>query len=174
MKLFIGLFVGMIFLLSFQLHAFGVDSSKIGVVDMQKLQLKSKAFQVIKEKYMKKAQSLQKRLENEKNNVLALEEELKKQSMMLSLDAKEDKRKELGKKTRHYKYLQEEFLQEMKEAEVEAVRSVGTEIAKIVAEIGKAQGYLMILEKRAVGFLYNSEEIDITDHVIEAYDKMKQ
>ena len=99
---------------------------------------------------------------------------MRKQSLMLSLDAKEDKRKELGQRSRRYKYLENEFLQEKKEMEVETVRIVGTDIQKIVEEIGKKDNYTMILEKRAVGFLYNDEKIDITDEVIKAYDKMKQ
>ena len=99
---------------------------------------------------------------------------MKKQSLMLSFDAKEDKRKELGKRSRHYKYLENEFLQEQKELQMELVRVVGQEIQKIVEDIGKRQGYLMILEKRAVGVLYNDDKIDITDEIIREYDRKKK
>lgn len=174
MKHYIGLFVGIVFLFCFPLHVCGAESFKVGVVDIQKLQQDSTAFQKIKDDYIKKLEPKAKELEREQSELIKIEEELRKQSLMLSLDAKEDKRKELAKRTRHYKYLENEFHQERKEMEVETVRIVGQEIQKIVEEIGKRDGYTMILEKRAVGFLYNDEKIDITDEVIKAYDKLKK
>lgn len=174
MKHFVGLLVGIIFLFGTQFHAYGADSCKLGVVDIQKFQEESVAFQKVKEQYISKLEPARKQLEEEKAELAKIEEELRKQSLMLSLDAKEDKRKELGKKGRRYKYLENEFLQEMKEMEVETVRIVGNEIQQIVEDIGKKEGYTMILEKRAVGFLYNDEKIDITEQVIKAYDKMKK
>ncbi len=170
----IGLLSAIIFLFCFQLHAHGADGCKVGVVDIQKFQQKSMSFQKIKEHYIKRLEPKAKDLEREQGELIKIEEELRKQSLMLSLDAKEDKRKELGKRTRRYKYLENEFLQERKEMEVETVRIVGREIQEVVEEIGKRDGYIMILEKRAVGFLYHDEKIDITDDVIKAYDKMKQ
>jgi len=174
MKHYIGLLMGVVFLFGLQLHAYGGESGKFGVVDIQKFQQKSVAFQKVKEDYINKLEPARKELEKEKAELMSLEEELRKQSMMLSLDAKEDKRKELGQKTRRYKYIENEFLQEMKEMEVETVRIVGAEIQDIVTEIGKRDGYIMILEKRAVGFLYNDDKIDITDQVIKAYDRQKK
>ncbi len=174
MKRFFRLLIGIIFVFGFQLYAYGADGCKIAVVDMQKFMGKSRSFQKISEDYMKKVESKKKALEQEEDALRNIKEELKKQSMMLSLDAKEDKLKELAKKSRHLKYLENEFIQEMKEVEVETMRRVGKEIAGVVEKIGKDKGYLMILEKRPAGFLYNDEKIDITDDVIKAYDEMKQ
>lgn len=164
-----------IFLFVFSLpcaHAAG--ACKIGVVDIQKFQEKSVAFQKVKENYIKRLEPSKRNLEKEKEELEKITDELKKQSLMLSFDAKEDKRKELGKRSRHYKYLENEFLQEQKELQMELVRVVGQEIQKIVEDIGKRQGYLMILEKRAVGVLYNDDKIDITDEIIREYDRKKK
>ncbi|RLB20287.1 MAG: hypothetical protein DRG76_11330 [Deltaproteobacteria bacterium] len=146
---------------------------KIGLIDMEKFQQKSVAFQRIKLKLERKFENLKKKLDAEKKEVMKLEEELKKQSLMLSLDAKEDKRRELERKKRYYKYLYNEFSQEMKEAEQDAKRMVSNEIEKIVEKIGRAQGYTIILERRTLGLIYYEESIDITDQVVAAYDKMK-
>ena len=146
---------------------------KIGLIDMEKFQQKSVAFQRIKLKLERKFENLKKKLDAEKKEVMKLEEELKKQSLMLSLDAKEDKRRELERKKRYYKYLYNEFSQEMKEAEQDAKRMVSNEIEKIVEKIGRAQGYTIILERRTLGLIYYEDSIDITDQVVAAYDKMK-
>jgi outer membrane protein len=174
MKHFMGLIVGIVFLLGFQLNAFSGDAIKIGVVDLQKLQRDSSAFQKLSESYMKALDSKKQEFEKEKASMLALEEEMRKQNMMLSLDAKESKMKEYGKKGRRLKYLESELRQEAKEAEMELKRSVLIGIAKVVGDIGKKEGYSLILEKGSSGFLYSDDSIDITDRVIKAYDQVKR
>ena len=164
------LIVGIIFL--FQQAAFGAD--KIGVVDMQDFQKKSKAFKVHAEKLKKKFEALQKKLQNEKDKLKDAEEEFRKQMMMLSLDARDDKRRDLEKMERRYKYLVGEYSQEMKDAEADATRLVGMEVGKVVGKIGKEKGYTIIIEKRALGLIYWDNAIDITDQVIAEYDKANQ
>ncbi len=147
---------------------------KIGIIDMEAFQEKSVAFQKIRDKLRAKYQSLQQKLDKEKEELMRLEEEFRKQSMMLSLDAKETKKKELEKKKRYYKYLYEEYSHQMKDAELEARRTIGKEIEKIVEEIGKKQGFTIILERKTMGLVYYRDEIDITDQVVKAYDRMKK
>jgi len=154
--------------------ALSEQGCKIGIIDMEAFQEKSVSFQKIKEKLRAKFQALQNKLDKEKEELMRLEDEFKKQSMMLSLDAKETKKKELEKKRRHYKYLYEEYSIEMKEAEREARRAVGKEIEKVVEEIGRKKGFTIILEKRTVGLIYYRDEIDITDEVIKAYDRLNR
>ena len=101
MKKFYGLFVCIIFVLFFMSNAYCADAVRIGVIDVMKLQEKSKAFQKVRKDLKEKFVALEKKLEKERNEVIKLEQELKKQSMMLSLDAKEDKRKDLEKKIKN-------------------------------------------------------------------------
>jgi outer membrane protein len=172
-KLFI-LMAGIVLLLGFQNQAFCADSNKFAVVDIEKFQGQSKSFQKIKEGLQEKFASLQKKLDEKKSELIEIEDELKKQSMMLSLDAKEDKAKELEKKRRHFKYLAEDFTQEMKQAQLEARQSLAKELEKVVEKIGKKEGYTMIMEKRTIGLVYFDKTLDITDQVIKEYDKMKK
>lgn len=174
MKILSRLILVMIILFLFQSHALGAGSIKIGVLDMQQFQKKSKVFQKIKWELKKKFDALQQKLEEEKKALRKLEEDFKKQSMMLSLDAKEDKKKELEKKRRYYKYLYGELTDEMKDAEVAATKKVSKELEGIVQKIGESEGYTLILEKRTLGLIFYDDTIDITDQVTEAYDRMKK
>jgi len=158
----------------FNSNALGARAFKIGVVDIQEFQKKSKGFRKMKAQLKKKYDAMQQKLAKVKGELQSLEEEFKKQSMMLSLDAKEDKRRPLDKKRRYYKYLYEDLAQEMKSAEVEATRRIGKELEKIVKKIGEGEGYTLILEKRTLGLIYYNDTIDITDRVTKAYDRMKQ
>jgi outer membrane protein len=174
MKKFFTLVVGAILIFSFQHRAFCAGSSKFGVVDIEKFQEQSKSFQKIKEGLQEKFAALQKKLDEKKDELIEIENELKKQSMMLSLDAKEDKAKELETKRRHFKYLADDFTQEMKQAQLEARQSLAKELEKVVEKIGKKEGYTMIMEKRTIGLVYFDNALDITDQVIKEYDKMKK
>jgi outer membrane protein len=171
MKKLFGLFVGFIFVFSFLTNAFCEETSKIGVIDVLKLQEESKAFQQIRQDLKEKFIALEKKLEKERDEVLKLEEELKKQSMMLSLDAKQDKRRDLEKKMRRFKFLQNETAEEAKALELDARRDVIKKIENVVNKMAKKEGYSIILERRTVGLIYYKDAIDLTDRVTKAYDK---
>ena len=168
------LFVCLSLLLSLPYHCAWAQGAKIGVLNMKRLQQNAVRFQAIRENLKKKYNTLQKKLDAERAQIAKIEEELQKQSMMLSLDAKEDKEMELGKRTRHYKYMYGEVTQEMKDAEFEATRKVGKEIEKIVEKLAHKESYTLILEQGAVGLIYYNDAIDITDRVTKAYDNQKQ
>jgi outer membrane protein len=174
MKRLFVLVLGMGLVLCFQGNVFSADKYKIGVVDMQKFQEKSIAFQKVRERLRAKYESLQKKLEAEQQELLKIEDDFKKQSMMLSLDAKEDKRREMEKRKRHYKYIYEEYSQELKAAEEELRRSVAKEVGKVVEDIGQRDKYIIILERRTIGLIFYKDEIDITDQIIAAYDRTRK
>lgn len=171
MRKILGLGLGILVIILFQGQAPAAEMSKIGVVDIQKFQQKSTSFQRTRAGMKKKFDGLQQKLDQEKAELIKLEEDLKKQGMMLSLDAQEDKKLELDRKRRHFKYLYEDFTQEMKAAEAETTRKIGLALEKIVQKIGKQEGYTLIFEKRALGLLYFDNAVDITDRVVDAYDK---
>ena len=172
MKGLIGVFLGLLTMVFLQPAPLAAQNVKVGVVDLQKFQKNSKAFQKASVGVKKKFDDMQQKLNDERNAVGKLDEELKKQSMMLSLDAQEDKKRELEKKQRQFKFMYDEFSQEMKDTEMEAIKKVMKELEKVVEKIGEKEGYTIILERRTLGLLYFNNTIDITDRVTDAYDKL--
>ena len=158
--------------LFFHVSAFGASPLKIGVVDLQAFQQSSRSFQQIRSKIKKQVDAMQAKIKEQQIALRKLEEDYKKQSIMLSLDAKEDKRREVEKKRRYIKYLSEDFKSEIKNAEKEATKNLLRELGKILEKIGKEQGYLLILERRTFGLLYYRDAIEMTDQVVKAYDKL--
>jgi len=171
MKGVIFVFLGLLAMVFLQPAPLAAQNVKVGVVDLQKFQKNSKAFQRASLVVKKKFDDMQQKLNDERNAVGKLDEELKKQSMMLSLDAQEDKKREFEKKQRQFKFMYDEYTQEMKETEMEAIKKVMKELEKVVEEMGKKEGYTIILERRTLGLLYFNNTIDLTDRVTEAYDK---
>lgn len=174
MKKLFQLTLGIFIILCLQHTALGQKSFKVAVVDIQRLQNQSAAFQKQRAKLKNKFDIMQEKLKDEEQAIRKLEEDFNKQSMMLSLDAKEDKKRELERKKRHFKYLYEDYTQEMKDAEQEATKRVGKELEKIVQKIAAEKGYILIFERRTIGLIYFDDAIDITDQVTKAYDKTQQ
>jgi outer membrane protein len=171
MKGLICVLLGLLAVVFLQPAPLAAQNVKVGVVDLQKFQKNSKAFQRASLVVKKKFDEMQQKLNDEKNALGKLEDELKKQSMMLSLDAQEDKKREFEKKQRQFKFMYDEYSQEMKETEMEAIKKVMKDLEKVVEEMGKKEGYTIILERRTLGLLYFNNTIDLTDRVTEAYDK---
>ena len=147
---------------------------KIGVVNVKEFQDKSTTFQKIRDQLKGKFEALQQKLEEEKQALMKLEEDFRKQSMMLSLGARDDKRNELEKKRRYYKYLYEDLSEQMKDAERDATRRVLQELEGVVKTIAAEDGFTLILERNSPGMIYVDDAINITDRVIEAYDRANQ
>jgi len=166
------LFLGMLTLVFFFPAApLAAQAVKVGVVDLQKFQKNSKSFQKASVSVKKRFDDMQQKLNEERNNLAKIEEEFKKQTMMLSLDAQEDKKRELEKKQRHFKFMYDDFTQEMKEVEMDAIKKVMKDLEKIVEKMGEKEGYTIILERRTLGLLYFNNTIDLTDRVTDTYDK---
>lgn len=163
-----------VFFFFFQGIALGARPIKIGVVDMNVLQQKSTAFKKVRDELKKKLDAMQQKLNVQKNALLKMEEDYRKQSMMLSLDAQEDKKTKLERKQRYYKYLFDDFNIEMKNAEQMAKQKISRQLSKILKKIAEDGHYTIIFERRTPGLLFYDDSVDVTNQVIKAYDSQKQ
>lgn len=180
MKQVFRFFLGVLVIFLFQQNVLGAEASKagpalrIGVIDIQVLQKDSSKFQKTKAALVKELDSLQQKLDKERESLRQIEDEFKKQNMMLSLDAKEDKQRELKKKQRYVKYIYEDFSEQMKEAELEAARKFGQELKELVRKIAQQENLLLVFEKGTPGLIVYDDVVDITDKVTKAYDQSKE
>ena len=164
------LFFSLSLALCFFVPPVGADATKMGVVDVKKLQSVSKRFQTTRAQLQKKVDDLQKKLDEQREDLLKVEAEFQKQSLMLSLDAQVDKQSELKKKMLYLEYLYKDYTEQMKDAEMEAAQKLGLELQDIVKKIAEKEGYLLVFEKGAPGLIVYDDVIEITDKVIQAYD----
>jgi len=81
--------------------------------------------------------------------------------------------KEYEKKQRDVGYLMQDLNEEAKKAEAEAKGKFLKDLEGVLLDIAKKGNYDLILERISGGVLFASETSDITDQVIEAYNKEK-
>jgi Skp family chaperone for outer membrane proteins len=92
---------------------------------------------------------------------------------MLSMDAKEDRQKELQKKNRDLNYLVQDMSDEYKKAENDARTDILQVLMKVVDTIAKRDKFDLINEKIGSGVLYVTPALDITDDVIKEMNNLK-
>ena len=153
----------------------GEGGIKIGLIDLQRCVQESEEGLKAVELLKKKKGALQRQLDEKQRELLELRKELEKQAMMLSMDAQEDKRKTIERKTRELEYFYKDLNEEMMRAqENEKQRILKEIIGTIIEKMGSEGGFTLIMEKKAGGVLYFTDSVDITGEVIKAYDQMKK
>jgi outer membrane protein len=163
----------MVILLAYNI-VLGEDFVRIGLVDIQRCLNESKEGQKAIKLLKKRDDVLKRQLDTRQKELLELRRELEKQAMMLSMDAQEDKRRLIARKTRELEYLYKDLNEEMRRAQKKEEKRVLKEIGKVIEKIGSEENYTLIIEKRAGAVLYRVKSIDITEKVIRAYDQMKE
>ena len=166
------LFILMIGILFANNIVLGEDHIAIRIIDMQRCLKESKQGQKIFEALKNKKETLQRKLDKKQKELLELRKELEKQSMMLSMDAQEDKKKGIERKARELEYFFKDLNEEMMRAQEKEKKKIFNELKDIIEKIGSEGKYALIMERRAGGVLYFDESKEITEQVIKAYDEL--
>jgi outer membrane protein len=153
---------------------FGQGLTRVGLIDLQRCLEESVEGKRTTELLKRKKADLQRELDKKQKEVLELRREFEKQSMMLSMDAQESKRKEVERKARELEYYLQDLNEEMVRAQEREKKRIFDELGTVIEKIGSDGRYAIILERRGGGVLYWDKAVDITDQVIKAYDKVKK
>lgn len=173
MKLLFRFFFIMIGVFLLQYSAFAADAFKVGILDLQRCMQESNEGKRVFQALKKKHDSMQKKLDERQNELVQMQKEIEKQSLMLSLNAKEDKQKEFERRRRDLGYILQDLNEEMNKAEASARKKILKDLEGIVEKIASKGAYDLIIERRGGGVLFTSETLNITDQVIETYNKEK-
>lgn len=149
------------------------EKIKIAVVDLNKCIRESLKGKRLYRKLEDKRDVLQKKLNQKEAELRKLQEELKKKAMMLSPEALRKKRKLFERKQQEYRYLLEDAQDELREEEAKGIQKLLAEISRVIANIAKKKGYILVVEKSRGGVIYNIPKIDITADVIRDFDNLK-
>ncbi len=144
---------------------------KIGYVDLQKALNESEGGKHAKKSLEELIKSKQKVIDEKGAEIEKLKEEINKQAAVLSKEALQKKQDELDKKIREYKRFIQDSQDEVKKKENELTAEILKDLRRIINEIAKEEGYTIIFEKAEGLILYADKAIDLTDKVIQRYNK---
>jgi outer membrane protein len=159
------------FLFGCAVFAHGADVAKIAVIDFQKIIDTSVAGQRSAAEIKAQGQEMEQALKDQEAEVDELKKDLEQKALLMSEEAREKKERDLRIRVIDYESSRKRYLEKLKELNLKLSNTIKEDVFGIVEEIGKEEGYLLILERRVGGVVYAPNAIDITDRVIEAYDK---
>lgn len=144
---------------------------KIAIVDLQKALQTVDAGKKAKANLEKEFNEKKKTIQSEEEAIKKMSEDFKKQSMVLSDEAKIKKQNELQERLMKYRELVGKSQVQMQERERQATEPIIGKLRTIVDEIGAKKGYSIIFEKNDASVLYLQQRDDLTDDVIAAFNK---
>lgn len=151
--------------LSFSGASAFADSSKIGVVDLQKVMQTSPQMKGIQEK-------LEQEFKPRRDKLVAMEADLKKNMEKFKRDAavmSEAQKKELEAKIiaaqKQFESEGQQYQQELSAAHNKAMENLYNKVRTAVAKIAKDGKYELILQKDAAP--YSQQQLDVTDKVVQ-------
>jgi outer membrane protein len=162
-------------LLAVLVGATGADDEpmRIAVVDVNQTLNSTDEGKAAREELARKQREAEARVQPRIERFKELQEELKSKKFVLSEEALYQRQLDLIE-------LKNEIESEMKELEgkfkVDEERIVGPlrkKMIDVVQAIGREQGFTLIVERASPGLLYSREALDITDAVIEQFNKKK-
>ncbi len=149
--------------------ALGADVAKIGVIDFQRFLSTSKAGKEAQARFKDHGTQMESALKKKEAEIKDLRDRLEREAMVMTQEVREQKEREYRIKVSDFKDQEKKFLTELKGLENELVSKIRDDLLALIEEIGKKEGYLIIIDK-AVAHYY-PVSIDVTDRLIQIYNE---
>lgn len=144
------------------------DVAKIGVVDFPKVYNNSNAGKAARAELNQQGKKMQAELEKKKSEIEEIQKSSERQATVMSKEARDEKKRELQIKIYDLKNLEKKYRSELRENERKKMLKMQDKILNIAREIGKKEGYLIIIDKSVA--VYVPKTLDLTDKVIQEYN----
>ncbi len=146
------------------------DVAKIGTVNFEKIFNNSAGGKAVKNQIKEEGLRMNGDLEKIQNEIKELKQLLGQDdgAGVMNDAAKENKQWELNRKIDEVKALKKRYDHKIQELQVRLINKVRKDVLAIIADYGKKEGYLMIIEDLNV--VYTPKTIDVTDKIIQLYN----
>ncbi|HUP56190.1 MAG TPA: OmpH family outer membrane protein [Bdellovibrionota bacterium] len=150
------------------------EEMKIGTVDMQKALQSVDAGKKAKAALEKEFNAKKKEVQTEEQSIRKAGEELEKQSLVMNDEAKNKKRGELQARIMKLQQSTAQSQAELQEKERNLTKPIIDKLRAIIADMAKSKGYAVVLEKNENTVLFSHEKDDLTQAVIESFNKQNK
>jgi outer membrane protein len=150
--------------------AYGTDAAKIGMIDLQKVLETSSAGKASQAEINKQGKAMEAQFKKAKDDLEEMKKRIEREALVMSKEARDEKEREFRIKVNDLRELENKFKQDLNILNRRLVKQLQDDVFNIVEEIGKKEGYALIVEKNEGGVVYALSGIDITDKIIQLYN----
>ena len=155
-------------------HAADDSAVKYGFVDMQKALQSVESGKKAKGQLEKDFNNKKKELQNEETAIRKMDEEFRKQSLVMSDEARAKKGSELQERVMKFQQQTQKAQAEIQQKEQELTAPLVVKLKNIISEQAKSKGYAAIFEKNENVVLYSIEKDDLTSSIVEQFNKQNK
>ena len=145
--------------------AFSADPVKIGVVDLQKILETSNSGKAAQNELKAQRGKMQADMKQRGNEIQEIEGRMQREAMVMSKETREEKERELRIKASDLQAMQKKYRSDLQDLERRLMGQLQKDISDLVGEIGKKEGYQLIVSN--IGVLYSQPAMDITSRLIQ-------
>lgn len=140
------------------------DVAKIGIIDIQRIMTTSSRGKSAHAQIKEQSDKMTEALNDKGAEIDELKKQIERESMVMSNEKREEKEREFRIKLNDLKSLEKRYRGELQTLEKKLVNEIRKDIYTMAEEIGKKEGYLLIINNFNV--MYAPGSIDITDQII--------
>jgi len=141
---------------------------RIAFIDVQRVLARSAAGVAARDQLEREKTGMQREMDAKRVELEKLRDELEKKGPLMAADARRDKQEQFERKRRD---AMDDYQKELEKKEQLLLQRVLQDLSGVIDRVGKERGCYLIVEKRGASVLYASNEADLTDEIIRAYDQ---
>jgi outer membrane protein len=145
--------------------AAAADAPKIAVVNLQTVLETSVAGKAAQSQLKSQRDKLEGDLKQKGTELQELEKRMQREATVMSRETREEKEREFRIKASDFQALQKKYRADLQDLERKLMGQLQKDISDLVSEIGKKDGYLLVLS--SIGVLYSQPATDITSRLIQ-------
>jgi outer membrane protein len=146
-------------------------AEKTGFVNIGEVLAKSDAGKKAEAQFKKLVEKDRETIQDREGELKKLKEEFEKQRPLLKEEVLKAKEADYQKKFRDYQLMVKDANEELQAKQQDILKSLVPEIMKVVNTIGDREKYTMIVDLSTIPMAYHAKENDITQRVIEEFNK---
>ena len=147
------------------------DRVKIGVIDLEQATSSTEMGKEVREQLQRKLRAAEAKMQPMIENFQQLQKEMQEMQHVLSKEALQRRQFDLVELKGQLENESAGLKQQLKLEEARLTAPLREKFIAVVDEIGRKQGFSLILLRGAPGIMYSREALDITDLVVEAVNK---
>ena len=165
--------LAMVVFLGLNADAMAQQQPNIGVFDLQKALNDSKKGKTARTGLENKFKKMQNELKTKEAELTKMNNALKDMAEKRSGSPEEFRKKsdELQQKLNAYNEQLGKYNEDMRKSEETALKPLVDKAVQVAGELGKARGYIMVLETQQAGVIFALDTMDMTKDITTAIDK---
>ncbi len=151
-------------------HAARAAELKIGYVNLQQAVTEVDEGKAARDTLKKEFDQKQKMLDDKQNELKRMKEDLDKQMVVMSDDAKREKAMEFERKVNDMQQVYVQMQKDLQDREREMMKVIFDKMEAVIKDIAAAEGYTYVFEQQNAGLMVAPPSANMTQELVRRYN----